>query len=206
VRSEVLNPFDRLRAGSRNEGNEGRNWCLLFRVTLRYCRGVLRLFLLGSLLSGFLLLCGCGTFGPFFYPALPDKVLRCLREHQEMTLYSLDPTLRAEDPAAGAKRFHQCDVLGAVNITSPETRRFVAHTIDDAVASWDGHPCNNCFHPRHGLRISNERATYDLVICFECQRIEIYSGRRRIAESYLTGSPVPLDDFLLGEGIRLPRR
>jgi len=165
---------------------------------------VARHFPFASLWCGLLLLSGCSSYSPFFYPALPDKVLRCLREHQEMTLYSLDPTLRPEDPALCATRFHQWDVLGSVKVTSPDARRSIAHLIDEDVAAWDGRP-RNCFYPRHGLRISNERGTYDLVICFECQRIEIYSGRRRIAESYLTGSRVPLDDFLLGKGIRLPR-
>jgi hypothetical protein len=35
-----------------------------------------------------------------------------------------------------------------------------------------------CFNPRHGLRVSQGLKTVDVVICFECSRLEVYSTKR----------------------------
>lgn len=45
-----------------------------------------------------------------------------------------------------------------------------------------------CFEPRHGIKIVNKTKVTDLVICFQCYSVLIYSGKQS-GEFLIEGSP-----------------
>jgi hypothetical protein len=168
---------------------------------------VIRNLLRIAILILFLLTAGFVYWRFFRHPGakLPTAVLQCLQEPQEMTLYSLDPVDGWEFTSGGAERFHNFKVLGQIEVKSPDDRHLVARTIERATSNWNG-VRYMCFNPRHGLRITNESGTYDLLICFECQGIEILSGTTQLGDTSLTGSQAPLDGLLRAAHIPLPAK
>lgn len=134
---------------------------------------------------------------------LPPSIAECLKKTGQMTLYSIDPDRLSERPSS-TEFFHNFAVLGETPITSPDTRRVVADTVLRAVSSWDG-GLMACFEPRHGIRIANGKQTFDLLICFECQRIYSYEGDQQLEGTGLTGSQAALDDILRAANVPLAK-
>ena len=105
---------------------------------------------------------------------LPPEVMTALKESEKLTLYSID-FQAFEESSFHDIRFHGNRILGETVITSVEARRQVARAIQKGVKAWDGN-LYHCFNPRHGLRVIRGAAVYDLLICFECQQIQIFDG------------------------------
>lgn len=105
---------------------------------------------------------------------LPPEVMTALKESEQMTLYSID-FHAFEESSPHDIRFHGNRVLGETVISNAETRGQVARIIQKGVKAWDG-SIYACFDPRHGLRVIHGAAVYDLLVCFECQGVEIFGG------------------------------
>ena len=54
-----------------------------------------------------------------------------------------------------------------------------------------------CFEPRHGVRVSDGKATFDFVICYECRRLLCCEGEKTVAYIGAGGTSKTLDAFLL---------
>jgi len=54
--------------------------------------------------------------------------------------------------------------------------------IEEAIATDPGFG-NACFHPVHGLRVSDGNQSVDLLVCFACSRLLVFSGQ---AKSFTT--------------------
>ena len=111
------------------------------------------------------------------FPAdpLPKDVSIAMSTADSVTLYSLDPDGGAQQHATGT--FRGWRVLGQTRITDAATRKRICRTVIDSVAHADGAGAR-CFIPHHGLRFTSDKKTYDLVICFMCNHLNIYTTRR----------------------------
>jgi hypothetical protein len=103
--------------------------------------------------------------------SLPRRTVSLLRTADVLQVFSLDPGREV----AGSSSFHGWAVLGTVTIVDRD-RKSLIDSIVDGVAP-PGWRQASCFDPRHGVRAISKNGTVDLVICFECSRIEVfYSG------------------------------
>jgi hypothetical protein len=118
-----------------------------------------------------------------------------------VVLYSLNPY----DPkgyATNTKTFHGFRVLGKTEVTSAGDRATLIDSLVKGIQRSDGRTIY-CFKPRHGLRLITGSIQSDLVICFECHKIEAYdfNSDREIA---VTAEPTRTFNSLL-ERYHLPR-
>jgi hypothetical protein len=56
-----------------------------------------------------------------------------------------------------------------------------------------------CFNPRHGIRVTQDGITADLLICFECFQIMVYVSGEKEQRVLVTDSPVPVFNQMLQE-------
>ncbi len=132
--------------------------------------------------------------------SIPGAVWRCLRQPRQMTLYSIHPE---EDASAlvGAQLFHGYRILGQTPVSTLADQRHVAEAIERAVLNFPA-PAS-CFNPRHALRVSDDRDTYDLVICYECGAMEVYVGDKYVGDTGFSGSPAALNSILVAGKVPL---
>jgi hypothetical protein len=100
---------------------------------------------------------------------LPGKVWTFLESADGFELYSLDPKRKDKKKE---NRFRGWVVLGKISVDR-EVRKQLLGLLKQAVPSKSG---SKCFTPRHGIRaLSKDRgSTVDLVISFECHKIDVY--------------------------------
>lgn len=97
---------------------------------------------------------------------LPAAVAAALEKADELEVYSLD----GEQPAKDG--WHGFKLLGKTAVKGPE-----AHEVGALVAKGvaEGKIGAKCFIPRHGVRVTHDGKTYDLVICFECRWVYVHT-------------------------------
>ncbi len=137
------------------------------------------------------------------------------------TVFSLDPRRRTgvltDDPFAipapppGTKvppppknkpvlpppelNFHNYEILGQVTVKVTPELQGVITALDHAGQHWEG-GVSSCFSPRHGLRVVKNGVTYDLLICYECMRAELFEGGKDAGLIGMTGREAPQPDVL----------
>src|SRR4051812_43619303 len=62
-----------------------------------------------------------------------------------------------------------------------------------------------CFDPRHALRVTANSHTYDLLLCYECQQLDVYEDDKRLLHLGATGSPEVLNALLMQLSIPLAK-
>lgn len=142
--------------------------------------------------------------GPFKYTYLlrpnniPGPVKELLEKVQEFELFSLDPKPPLQN---GKDRFHGWKVLGKTRVKNANTRKTLLAAFKQAVAENEGF-ANNCFDPRHGIRMTRQGKTWDLVICFKCFQVQVFGGTQGKGEFLITRSAQPaFDEVLRAAGI-----
>ena len=152
--------------------------------------------LLAALLGG----SGIFAYRQWRLRSVPIAVWRCLHQAQQMTLYSIHPQ-ESESALVGSQLFHGYRILGQVPVSAPADQKRVAQAVQHAVlVAFDSAAC---FNPRQGVRVSDGRDTYDLVICFECGEMEIFAGEERVGNTGMGGSPDALNSILTAGGVPL---
>ena len=136
---------------------------------------------------------------------LPPEVGRILAEG-EFELLSLDPALLTDKQRRRlrTKLFHGYEVLGRVKIPKGPKRDQLLQPLQQAIANSRG-VFVYCFDPRHAIRASVGAQTVDLVICFECDMIHLYSPDKALVNTNATAQPA-LDAALKRAGIPLGNR
>jgi len=127
---------------------------------------------------------------------LPPEAERIL-DSGEFRLLSLKPELptpKQTQRSAAEKLFHGYTILGTTTIKDHSERTKLLRALRDGLASSSGVSAY-CFKPRHGIRATLGGKTVDVVICFECLRVEVHTP----AEVYLltSTSPQPVFDRAL---------
>lgn len=98
---------------------------------------------------------------------LPAAVRTALEKADTVELFSLNGATNVKDGWHGAK------VLGKTTIRDKATRTALAKAVKKGVD--DGKDGARCFIPRHGLRMTHAGTSYDVLICFECHWLYIYT-------------------------------
>jgi len=143
----------------------------------------------GFIAVGVVVLVSAGT-GRAADNALPAKARAVLEKAETLDVYSLDPDterdVTEERPKTG---FRGWKILGKTTVQDADARKALLSALDKAVA---GAPprSKKCFEPRHGVRATAGGKTVDLVICFACSEVQVWSdggvdleGSARIADS-----------------------
>jgi hypothetical protein len=125
---------------------------------------------------------------------IPDDLRAMLEKADQFELLSLNPDETKEKPKDG---FHGWQVLGKTTVKDAEARKKLFAALEKGVAENKGEVAR-CFNPRHGIRVTHDGKTADLVICFECLQVKAFAGDRR-HDFLVTPSPQPTFDAVLKE-------
>jgi hypothetical protein len=104
---------------------------------------------------------------------------RALLEASELTLFAIDPS----GDAPGAE-LHEYPIRKTVKIPRGEIVQ-VAKTVANALGRG---PQANCFEPHHALRVTSGGQTFDLVICFACNEVDVVRGEEHVRWIAIDGS------------------
>lgn len=138
-------------------------------------------------------------YTPFNY--FPSEVVEALREDPEATLFSIDPYSDASDPQDSLRNHH---IYGKTVLGTAEDRDTLVNVLTESTrGAWEGAAC---FDPRHALRVTGPKGTYDLIICFGCGRVHVYhpDGRKQLV--LIRASAEKYDNFLKSRNIPLSER
>jgi hypothetical protein len=124
---------------------------------------------------------------------VPPVVRSILEEAEHVELISLDPNSlgKLKDGYYGWK------VVGKLAIENAETRQSVISAVERSISQ--GAPRAACFVPRHAIHArTNDGRKLDLLICFQCNRVEVYVNNERQGPDLPTsGSSEPILDKVL---------
>jgi hypothetical protein len=136
-----------------------------------------------------------------------DKLFKSFEKVESFELFSLHPYRRDKSD----KGFQGWLVLGKTKIDDAATRTKVIDAlrkgIDENELNPKEHAAAGCFEPRHGIRLTRDTKTVDIVICFGCMHIHWHRDAGK--EHTLTSrSPQPtFDKVLTDAGVKLaPKR
>jgi hypothetical protein len=133
---------------------------------------------------------------------IPKEARAAFDKAEEFELYSLDPA--RDIGGAKAATLHGWKVLGKVTIKGADAKK-VRQAVEKGVKDSDGSVAA-CFNPRHGIRVTDGKTTYDLVICYECLSASVFVGDDRVS-SFLTarGPEGTLNNVLKDAKVPLPK-
>lgn len=101
------------------------------------------------------------------------SVLGVLTNGDSFTLYSIE-TLPSVPDWKG-EFFHGCRVLGKNEIKDPAEQAKLISSIESSAKKSRG-LVYMCFNPHHGIRSVRGTNLVDVVICFHCLSLQIYTG------------------------------
>jgi len=125
-------------------------------------------------------LAGTGVAEEKLVNKLPDAVAKALEKADEVEVYSLNGETNEKDGWHGAK------VLGKTTLKAADAKKALASSVTKGVT--DGEGGKRCFIPRHGIRVRHEGKTYDLVICFECSWVYVYTDSSDKPQVFMTSN------------------
>ena len=140
-----------------------------------------------------LVLAGCGSeSGRLDTSGLPTELQSVLEGDHVIELFSLNP----EPPdKTTVDKFHGWEVLGQAQLDQ-ESAAKITTALLDGIANAPNYVAA-CFNPRHGLRITGDENSIDVVICFECVQVYVYSGETRLANLRVAQSPLKSFDAVV---------
>lgn len=131
---------------------------------------------------------------------LPYEVSEALAKPTQTTVFSLHPEYRAAH--WWNRQFHGYRIFGQVLVSDPKEARRVAADVKRTALTYSGD--TKCIiQPRHGVRVVSGPRTYDFLICFECLKMEIFSGDRYVKSLSVDGSPHVMNRILQAARIHI---
>jgi hypothetical protein len=131
---------------------------------------------------------------------LPPEVALALNVPNKAILYSLEPW---EEAAPTESTLHGFKVIGQLDLDR-DLAKAVAAQFKVAIASQDG-PSAGCFDPRHALTVTSGGTTYDFLLCYACGELEVFSGKRMVADFRALGTGEVLNAILSANKVPLSR-
>ena len=136
---------------------------------------------------------------------LPPEAEQALRAPGKVTLYSLEPDIL---PVPRDKALHQVfynvKLLGQTELDGKQSATAIAE-LKSAIPRWKG-LIFMCFSPRHALRVTAKGHTYDFLICYACQQLEIYRDDQHLTTLGVARSPKVLNQLLRAAKVPLAMR
>jgi hypothetical protein len=103
-------------------------------------------------------------------PSFPKQLIEQLNQAESITLYSLGAATNASANSRHEQFLGQ-NVITQVAVTNDALRRKVVEALVQGSLQNTGIQ-SGCFIPRHGLHATSQGKTIDLLICFECLKVE----------------------------------
>jgi hypothetical protein len=140
---------------------------------------------------------------------MPKDVKAALEKADQWELFSLDPSvlnIEGEPEKYPPKdAFQGWKVLGKTTIKDADKRKELLALLVKGAAD-DKAQGIRCFEPRHGIRMTIDGKTIDLVICFHCMQAYVYTGEKKMGY-FLTGDApqAALNKVLTDAKVPLPK-
>lgn len=139
--------------------------------------------------------------------ALPEDILSLINNAESIELYSLDAYTRDKDlekfnaREMTATKFHGQTIYGSRRFTDEDHKSRIRKAIIDSAPVIENPFAAACFWPRHGVRFTAGDKHLDLVICFQCVNMQIYSPQREDSIQVTSAGKSVLNRILNAEGI-----
>ena len=128
----------------------------------------------------------------------PNGAHQVLEQSPQLTLFSVDPSPEDYDSQFNSKThpmFHGHMILGKTVVSDPDAKAALLASLYDGLV-----PAPNpnglkqigtgCFNPRHGIRAELGGQTVDLLVCFECMKIDGYFNNHRfLKQRFINSAP-----------------
>ena len=116
-------------------------------------------------------------------------------------VYSLDPGADDKQPDP-KKGFHGWKILGKTAVRDATQRKKLIEALYNGIAASDGQAAR-CFNPRHGIRVTVDGKTVDVVLCFECLQARFVVGDASQIETTTSTPEKFFDEVLTKAGVPL---
>ena len=138
---------------------------------------------------------------------LPHEIESILDRAESLELLSIDPTfLNLKEQPPGVEVFHHYRVLGKTTIVDGTAKRDLIAALNRSIAESLGRGMK-CFNPRHAIRAVYNGQTADLLICFQCENLEIHLNGTQLPMKEISRAEQPVFDHVLtGANIALASR
>lgn len=134
-----------------------------------------------------------------FRTDVPRHLANALERGTDFELVSLHPFQRPTTPTSS---FHGWRELGRAPITDQQARnRLIAAFRGGVNAERED---DDCFEPRHAIRVKHKNETIEFIICFDCGGVIVYVDAKRKSAFTVTETPQPeFDGVLKAAGVEL---
>ncbi len=134
---------------------------------------------------------------------LPLAVAETLNHAHRLTLLSLDPLRVRRNPLEESpEEFRDYRVLGKMNVDGAECEGLIK-AVYQAISASDG-STGGCFEPRHGIRINSAVGDYEMLICFHCRQLIVYTPDGSHEMVRIADSPNLFNQTLTAANVPLP--
>jgi hypothetical protein len=142
-----------------------------------------------------LLVIGISMFWSQKGSKLPSAARSILEQANQIELISLDPN--RSEMGKLKNGYYGWKVIGKNVIEHEEIRNSMISAVERAIAQ--GAPRAICFVPRHAIHASTyDGRTVDILICFQCNRVEVYvNSQRQDPDLPTSGTSEPILDKIL---------
>src|SRR5262245_27678130 len=143
---------------------------------------------------------------PRGFDTLSKETRAILDQSEKLTLISVEPEPLGRDGKTNRKEnFHNHAVLGQAEIRDGKRKSELLNALYGATYEYRGR-LYGCFDPRHGIIAVAGTNRVELLICFECQRVEEFVNSNE-SRCLIHDSPREIFDRTLTEaGVRLAKR
>lgn len=129
----------------------------------------------------------------------PENVLSAdaqnvLNGAETLELFALSPE-KGSERAPTRETFHGYVVRGKFRVTDQTQRMEVVEAIQQGIKGSNGRVAM-CFIPRHGLRVKKGTSQLDMIICYECRKIEVHHDGKPDAVATTATSEAKLNELL----------
>ena len=138
---------------------------------------------------------------PKFARSLPDNSRSVLENCDKLTLYSLKPAYNFNtDGSAFQGGFHDYPIVGKMVVPAKQ-RAAVLAQLYNGLTFPDNAGIPGCFNPHHALRAVKGKCVVDIVICFGCMQMQIYTEKHKDYDlDGISSEPRPAFDRILKDG------
>lgn len=132
--------------------------------------------------------------------AFPGQSRQILEHSQQFIFYSLDPAFVPQEK----ETFCGWGVIGKTVITDPKTKHLLIGSLYDSIAR--GGIMMVCFNPRHAIHAVRNGKSVDIIPCYHCGQVEVYSAGKEGTAALPHEAPPAFDQVLEQAGVPLGER